>query len=203
MDKLAFVPVETSRPQGVTLQQFGFLSFRIPASKKSVDVTIRLDAPFANADYCLVAMTNRMGCHVSFKYGNRTSAVVTVFRNRSGQEEKGVIQWIAVGEKGGTITGEMREYFEQELEENDLLEALEEDGEIAQEELSAEDKDEEENAVLDVHDDGEHESNGDADQEFADEDAIESRRAAQRHRNKGRNREELTISEEIDEDYED
>ncbi|WP_232622341.1 hypothetical protein, partial [Rhodococcus rhodochrous] len=135
--------------------------------------------------------------------GNRTSAVVTVFRNRSGQEEKGVIQWIAVGEKGGTITGEMREYFEQELEENDLLEALEEDGEIAQEELSAEDKDEEENAVLYVHDDGEHESNGDADQEFADEDAIESRRAAQRHRNKGRNREELTISEEIDEDYED
>lgn len=105
--------------------------------------------------------------------------------------------------KGGTITGEMREYFEQELEENDLLEALEEDGEIAQEELSAEDKDEEENAVLYVHDDGEHESNGDADQEFADEDAIESRRAAQRHRNKGRNREELTISEEIDEDYED
>jgi hypothetical protein len=121
-EKLSFRPVETNSIQGITLQQFGFVPFRLAAGKKSTDVTIRLNVPYVDPHYCLIAMTNQAGCCTSLKYTSRTYAVVNVFRTRFGQETSGVLQWIAVGEKGTALAlnEELPVVLTEEDEEPDL-----------------------------------------------------------------------------------
>ncbi|MGF9826659.1 WIAG-tail domain, partial [Brevibacillus agri] len=123
---------------GTTLQQFGFVPFRIPAQRQTADVTVRVPLPYADTHYCLVAMTNQAGVSVSLKYTKRTSAVLTVFRHETEQEDSGVLQWIAVGEKGEPVHDEVSALHLHRHEENVLEDEWDESDDEADEDHSEE-----------------------------------------------------------------
>ncbi|TGU96502.1 WIAG-tail domain, partial [Mesorhizobium sp. M00.F.Ca.ET.186.01.1.1] len=89
---------------------------------------------------------------VSLKYTKRTSAVLTVFRQETGQEDSGVLQWIAIGEKGEQVHDEVAALHHEQQEDDDLGEEWEE-GEYEADEDSGEEKASDEHGTFRDEDD--------------------------------------------------
>jgi hypothetical protein len=77
----------------------------------------------------MVGMTNQPGTTVSLKKVTKWAAILTVFRHEGLGEKGGVLQWIAIGEKGSLEDNDDFDSLEMTNEEEtiDLPEELEEE----------------------------------------------------------------------------